>query len=210
MSKPIEPFTFSVSIDPSLAEKDFVKEAARQAREHFRHRHAVVISKGGRPSLENLVYRECDKIWESWGERFPRNQSMQNLIQSVARKIPGNRKDLTTVKRYVQKWMGGLTLDEVPDGWIRTPEGKRQIRMQLAFAIVGQAMVAVHGDEVIQAAIRGNVSREATAPRQISSDLLNDKTVATVANAGLSVLRSISDKELARRFIESRQQKTRR
>lgn len=189
MSKPIvPPVTFTITIDSSLDdEKEFVKAAARQARENFRRRHAVILSKGGRPSLAATVETECDKIWKDWGERFPHNQSMKNLIQAVARKIPGKRKDLTTIKRNVQAWIQcNLSLDQVPDGWLRTPEGKRLLRMQLAFVTMG-----------LQEA-QGTRASHRTTPASRKG-----KT-ASVVNSALNALNSIPDKELARRFIEAR------
>lgn len=194
MPKGIQPaFTFKVSIDPELSEKEFMSEVVRQAREQYRRTHGITLSKGGRPSLAQRVEKECDKIWKDWGERFPHNQSMQNLIEAVARKIPGRRKDLTTIKRNVQAWIQcNLSLDQVPDGWLRTPEGKRLLRMQLAFATMG-----------LQEAQSTRASRRTTPASR------KGKT-ALVVDTALNALNSISDKELARRFIEARRRANKR
>ncbi|HMS82261.1 MAG TPA: hypothetical protein PKD12_01250 [Nitrospira sp.] len=189
MSEPMmQPGKFTIATNRSLNEKDFVKEAARQAREYFRRRKGGVVSKGGRPSLSARIEAECGKIWNDWGERFPRNQSMQNLVEAVSRRIPGKRNDLTTIKRNVQKWIQcNLSLDQVPDGWIRTPDGKRLLRMQLVFATIGQALEAQGS---------GASRRTLPAPRK--------GKFASVVKTALNSLNSVSDKELACRFIVAR------
>lgn len=187
MPEPIVPsFTFTVSIDPHLSEKEFVNEAMRQARTHFRRKHGVTVSKGGRPSLAARVQAECDQIWEKWGKRFPRNQSMQNLVLSVSQRIPGKRKDLRTIERHVREWMQcNLSLQDVPDGWIRTPEGKRLLRIWCVLASFWKA------------------------PHSVSQDARKAEKAMAV-NTALKTLNSISDKELARRFIDARRLATRR
>lgn len=85
MPEPIVPsVTFTLSIDPGLSKKEFVKEAARQAREQFSRSCGATVSKGGWPSLISVpLYGKKNEIWKliiAARQKRPAGRSVESLI----------------------------------------------------------------------------------------------------------------------------------
>lgn len=136
-----------IDVGEPSTEKEFinavVKAARLQARTIWRRNNSYVPNKGGRPSLEKAVDTACDIVWKEWGGKFPKHNSTADaLVKKVATVLDGQarkgkdgkarpkRKDLRTVKKFVRQWIEcNLTVEEVPDSWLRRPEGRKIARV---------------------------------------------------------------------------------
>ncbi len=181
-------FSFEFTVPSSATERDFMKAAVLEtrslARKLWRDRYGYVSKKVGRPSLERVVWKACDDQWAQWGGRFPRHCSTANkLTQEVAKRIPGTRTDLKTIRLHVDHWIGGsLDMTEVPESWFQTRTGKKLVRQQFLIPIMMEAWAS-------------HPWTEKGPPPASAAEPIEEK---------LRLLRSTSDAELVRLFLEDR------
>ena len=137
---------FVIIVPENCKEKEFIKavvrEARQQAREVWRSSHKYVRNKGGRPTLEKQVDDACDRVWKEWGGKFPKhNSTAAALVREVASRLHRETRngkggkartkpnDLRTIRKYVRGWIAGLAVGEVPDSWLRRPDGRAAARV---------------------------------------------------------------------------------
>lgn len=157
---------FVITVHENCEEKEFIKavvrEARLQARAVWRSSHKYVRNKGGRPKLENRVYAACDEVWNGWGGKFPKHNSKADaLVQKVAGildeqdrkkdKTRPKRQDLRTVSKYVRNWISfSLSVYEVPDSWLRKPDGRKVVRTQATMLAIGHFQKAQGNPSVVE------------------------------------------------------------
>lgn len=131
-------------LNSSQTEKQFVYQisqlAKSYARQIYRHRYPRPQNKGGRPSIETLVWEAADKVWARWGRKFPAKRSaFVHLLNKVNKTLLRKSRDTRTTAKFLKQWMEcNLSFSQYPETLIRLPprKGQEEDLLRLEFGLV--------------------------------------------------------------------------
>lgn len=133
--------TLSLPHPDSQTRKDYIKQVEELARKKARETWDTVFpqkkAKGGRPTLEGLIWKACDQIYGRYkGKRMSQNAWIEKVQKQIS--LYGKKYDDRTIKKHWIEWTGtNLTRGEIPESWLQRPHTLNGI---IAMETVGEAL----------------------------------------------------------------------